>query len=128
VSRVCATIDCQGPAGKDGTNGTDGVDGQDAPPAPDEQVATMVANYCAANNGCRPTDDEVAEAIEIYCSVGERCRGLKGDPSPPPDSYTRTETTTDPITGVQTTTAFSCTRTSPPEQTAPDYDCQEVPQ
>lgn len=118
VTRVCAAISCQGEKGDPGKDG--------AGPS-DEQVQAQVADYCGRNNGCRPTTAEVAAAVEAYCnSEGAPCRGIPGQPgepgatgapAPPPASYTERHQ------GMLGTTAEVCTRTTPPEDDTPEYDC-----
>lgn len=120
VSRVCATIGCRGAAGDAGADGQTGPAGADVT---DDQVAAQVAEYCASNNGCLPTQDEINEAVRIYCSatpspcVGpEGAQGVQGEPGPVLPEYRLT----DHLTGVTRLCVLQ-----PAEDAAdpPHYEC-----
>lgn len=129
VARYCQANACRGQDGTNGQNGTDGTNGADGANVTDEQVATEVAAYCAANNDCRPTQEEILAAVQAYCSAQPSpCVGPQGAEGPPGPVLPEYYTTRPGPAGLGEVT-YHCTL-RPPEDAAapPHYDCEEVPE
>lgn len=86
VARYCDANACRGSDGAPGEAGSDGADGQNAT---DDQVRVAVADFCNANDQCRPSQEQVNTAVALYCQqnpgacvgpAGEQ--GAEGPPGP----------------------------------------------